>query len=66
MIEIADNRKWRTHDVVDAAGHKLGVLESVFVATSTDEPAMATVLVRLPAETRRRSSRTTSCPISPA
>ncbi|MFD3467083.1 PRC-barrel domain-containing protein [Streptomyces sp. NPDC058682] len=51
MIEIADIREWRTHDVVDAAGHKIGVLEAVYVDTSTDEPAMATVLVGLP--TRR-------------
>ncbi|MFB6483544.1 hypothetical protein ACFY7Y_35770 [Streptomyces virginiae] len=26
MIEIADVREWRTHDVVDAAGRKIGVL----------------------------------------
>ncbi|MFJ6479884.1 MULTISPECIES: PRC-barrel domain-containing protein [unclassified Streptomyces] len=51
MIGIADIREWRTHDVVDAASHKIGVLEAVYVDTSTDEPAMATVLVGLP--TRR-------------
>ncbi|GGS35490.1 photosystem reaction center subunit H [Streptomyces nojiriensis] len=51
MIGIADIREWRTHDVVDAAGRRIGVLEAVYVDTSTDEPAMATVLVGLP--TRR-------------
>jgi hypothetical protein len=51
MIQIADIRAWRTHDVVDAGGHKIGVLESVYVDTSTDEPAMVTVQVGLP--TRR-------------
>ncbi|MFD7325643.1 PRC-barrel domain-containing protein [Streptomyces sp. NPDC059875] len=48
MIQIADVREWRTHDVVDAGGHKIGVLEAVYVDTSTDEPAMATVQVGLP------------------
>lgn len=52
MIRIGDIREWRTYDVVDPAGHKIGVLESVYVDTSTDEPAMATVQVGLP--TRRR------------
>ncbi|MGW6862198.1 PRC-barrel domain-containing protein [Streptomyces xanthophaeus] len=48
MIRIADIRDWRTHDVVDAGGTKIGTLEAVSVDTSTDEPAMATVLVGLP------------------
>ncbi|MGW0391078.1 PRC-barrel domain-containing protein [Streptomyces sp. NPDC003042] len=48
MIQIADIREWRTHDVVDSAGHKIGVLEAVYVDTSTDQPAMATVQVGLP------------------
>ncbi|MEU8137027.1 PRC-barrel domain-containing protein [Streptodolium elevatio] len=52
MIQIADIREWRTHDVIDASGHKIGELESVYVDTSTDEPAMATVKVGLP--TRHR------------
>jgi hypothetical protein len=51
MIKIADIREWRTHEVLDAGGHKIGVLESIYVDTSTDEPAMATVQVGLP--TRR-------------
>jgi hypothetical protein len=52
MIQIGDIREWRTHNVVDPAGHKIGVLESIYVDTSTDEPAMATVQVGLP--TRHR------------
>ncbi|MER5312266.1 PRC-barrel domain-containing protein [Streptomyces sp. NPDC002773] len=51
MIHSADIREWRTHDVVDVGGNKIGVLEAVYVDTSSDEPAMATVLVGLP--TRR-------------
>ncbi|QMU69380.1 PRC-barrel domain-containing protein [Streptacidiphilus sp. P02-A3a] len=52
MIEAADIREWRTHDVVDSGGHRIGPLEAVYVDTSTDEPAMATVQVGLP--TRHR------------
>ncbi|MBV1942600.1 PRC-barrel domain-containing protein [Streptomyces sp. NPDC060006] len=52
MIQSADIREWRTHDVIDAGGHKIGTLESVYVDTSTDEPAMTTVQVGLP--TRHR------------
>lgn len=43
MIQAADIREWRNHDVVDQKGHKIGVLEAVYVDTTTDEPAMATV-----------------------
>ncbi|MFB8077147.1 PRC-barrel domain-containing protein [Streptomyces sp. NPDC056013] len=52
MIQPADIREWRTQDVVDPDGHKIGTLEAIYVDTSTDEPAMATVEVGLP--TRRR------------
>lgn len=52
MIEAADIREWRTRDVVDADGHRIGALEAVYVDTSSDQPAMATVLVGMP--TRRR------------
>ncbi|MFF8607206.1 PRC-barrel domain-containing protein [Streptomyces sp. NPDC015346] len=52
MIHSADIREWRTHDVVDVGGHKIGVLEAVYVDTSSDEPAMATVQVGLPARRR--------------
>ncbi|MFF3243295.1 PRC-barrel domain-containing protein [Streptomyces sp. NPDC002870] len=43
MIQAADIREWRNQDVVDPKGHKIGVLEAVYVDTTTDEPAMATV-----------------------
>jgi hypothetical protein len=52
MIHTADVRKWRNRDVVDSEGHKIGVLEAVYVDTTTDEPAMATVRTGLP--TRHR------------
>jgi hypothetical protein len=52
VIEAADIREWRTHDVVDPKGRRIGALEAVYVDTSSDQPAMATVQVGLP--TRRR------------
>jgi hypothetical protein len=52
VFESADIREWRGHDVVDAAGHKIGELEAVYVDTGTDQPAFATVTVGLP--TRHR------------
>ena len=52
MFEATDIREWRGHDVVDVAGHKIGVLESVYVDTTTDKPRFVTVTVGLP--TRRR------------
>ncbi|MFD5633300.1 PRC-barrel domain-containing protein [Streptomyces sp. NPDC127077] len=52
MIHAADVREWRDCAVVDSEGHKIGVLEAVYVNTTTDEPAMATVRTGLP--TRHR------------
>ncbi|WP_149182302.1 PRC-barrel domain-containing protein [Streptomyces sp. TRM49041] len=52
MIRSADIREWRNRDVVDPKGHKIGRLEAVYVDTTTDEPAMATVRTGLP--TRQR------------
>ncbi|MDJ1132044.1 PRC-barrel domain-containing protein [Streptomyces iconiensis] len=52
MIHAADVREWRSLDVIDTEGHKVGVLEAVYVDTATDEPAMATVRTGLP--TRHR------------
>jgi hypothetical protein len=52
MIHAADVREWRNRDVVDNESHKIGVLEAVYVDTTTDEPAMATVRTGLP--TRHR------------
>ncbi|MEY9988135.1 hypothetical protein ABIE67_000167 [Streptomyces sp. V4I8] len=52
MIHAADIREWRNHNVVDPKDHKIGVLEAIYVDTTTDEPAMATVRTGLP--TRHR------------
>ncbi|WP_418958197.1 PRC-barrel domain-containing protein [Streptomyces tritici] len=52
MIRTADIREWRSQDVVDPRGKRIGELEAVYVDTRTDEPAMATVRVGLP--TRHR------------
>ncbi|MFJ5265653.1 PRC-barrel domain-containing protein [Streptomyces sp. NPDC088387] len=52
MIHAADIREWRNRDVVDSEGNKIGLLESIYVDTSTDEPAMAAVRTGLP--TRHR------------
>ncbi|MEU4979470.1 PRC-barrel domain-containing protein [Streptomyces sp. NPDC021969] len=48
MIQAADIREWRNRNVVDPKGHKIGVLEAIYVDTTTDEPAMATVKIGLP------------------
>ncbi|BDM67492.1 hypothetical protein HEK616_09790 [Streptomyces nigrescens] len=48
MIQAADIREWRNHQVVDPKGHKIGMLEAIYVDTTTDEPAMATVRTGLP------------------
>ena len=45
MIEAANIREWRGHDVVDAKGHKIGELEAVYVDTVTDLPSFGTVKV---------------------
>jgi hypothetical protein len=52
VFEADDIRNWRGHPVNDAEGHKIGALEAVYVDTSTDEPAFATVTIGLP--TRKR------------
>jgi hypothetical protein len=52
VIEATDIREWRTHDILDLGGRKIGTMEAVYVDTSTDEPAMVTVQIGLP--TRHR------------
>ncbi|WP_369247933.1 PRC-barrel domain-containing protein [Streptomyces sp. R41] len=52
MVQAADIREWRGRQVVDAKGRKIGVLEAIYVDTTTDEPAVATVRTGLP--TRQR------------
>ncbi|MEU3051957.1 PRC-barrel domain-containing protein [Streptomyces griseus] len=48
MIHAAEIREWRDRNVIDPEGRKIGVLEAVYVDTTTDEPAMATVRIGLP------------------
>jgi PRC-barrel domain protein len=45
MFEAESIRDWRDHDVVDRDGSKIGKLEAVYVDTSTDMPAFASVKV---------------------
>jgi hypothetical protein len=45
MFEAENIRDWRNHDVVDPDGHKIGLLESIYVDTSTDQPAFASIRV---------------------
>lgn len=52
MFEATDIREWRGHDVVDTESHKIGELAAIYVDTSTDRPAFATVRVGMP--TRHR------------
>jgi len=52
MFEVENIRAWRGRDVVDVDGHKIGTLEAIYVDTTTDQPAFATVKVGIP--TRHR------------
>lgn len=52
MIQSADIREWRSRQVIDPHEHKIGVLEAIYVDTTTDEPAIATVKTGFP--TRHR------------
>jgi hypothetical protein len=45
MFEAENIRDWRNHAVLDPGGHKIGLLEAVYVDTGTDEPAFASVRV---------------------
>jgi hypothetical protein len=56
MIQAADVREWRSYDVVDPDGHKIGTLDAVYVNTRTDEPAMTTVQIVLPTSPGRKGS----------
>jgi hypothetical protein len=52
MFEANDIREWRSHDVVDVDGNKIGMLESVYVDTTSDLAAFATVTVGVPSRRR--------------
>lgn len=53
MSFVAENlRDWRGRSVIDGDGDKIGSLEAIYVDTSTDEPAFATIQVGLPGRHR--------------
>jgi hypothetical protein len=52
MFQAGDIREWRGHAVVDSGGSKIGTLEAIYVDTTTDEPAFATVMVGMPGRRR--------------
>lgn len=45
MFPAENLRDWRGENVIDPDGEKIGDLEAVYVDTTTDEPAFATVKV---------------------
>lgn len=45
MFPAENLRDWRGEDVVDPEDNKIGSLEAVYVDTTTDQPAFATVQV---------------------
>jgi len=45
MFEAENIRDWREHDVIDPDGKKIGLLESVYVDTGTDEPSFGSVRI---------------------
>jgi hypothetical protein len=44
MFEAENIRDWRQHDVLDDERKKIGLLEAVYVDTTTDEPVFASVV----------------------
>jgi PRC-barrel domain len=45
MFAAESLRDWRGHAVIDPEGHKIGILEAVYVDTASDEPCFITVKV---------------------
>ncbi len=45
MFEADNIRDWRGRDVIDPGGSKIGQLEAIYVSTTDDLPAFATVRV---------------------
>ena len=43
MFAAENLRDWRGHTVIDPEGHKIGVLEAVYVDTASDEPYFLSV-----------------------
>ncbi|MBV8995912.1 MAG: PRC-barrel domain-containing protein [Pseudonocardiales bacterium] len=45
MFAAENLRDWLGHTVIDPDGHKIGVLEAVYVDTTSDEPSFITIKV---------------------
>ena len=45
MFEAENIRDWRNHEVLDPGGAKIGQIEAIYVDTSTDQPAWASVKI---------------------
>ena len=45
MFAAENLRDWLGHTVIDPEGHKIGILEAVYVDTASDEPSFVTVKV---------------------
>ncbi len=45
VIPAENVRDWRGKSVIDPSGSKIGELEAIYVDTTTDEPAFATVKI---------------------
>ena len=52
MFPAENIRDWRGLAVIDTAGDKIGALEAVYVDTTTDQPAFATIQIGLPGRRR--------------
>ena len=52
QIPAENIRDWSGYDVVDAAGDKIGSLESVYFDTATDDAAFASIQIGIPGRRR--------------
>ncbi len=64
-FEAENIRDWRGRDIVDSSGGKIGTLEAIYVDTSTDEPAFATVTVGMLGRKRLVFAPLTGAVVSP-
>jgi hypothetical protein len=58
-------RDWRDHDVVDAAGDRIGSLESVYFDTATDTATFAAVQIGIPGRRRLVFAPLTGAVVAP-
>jgi hypothetical protein len=52
MFEADNIRDWRGENVIDPDGDKIGQLEAIYVDTTSDLPAFATIQIGLPGRHR--------------